>query len=185
MRLDPKTKSGAGWLLEPPFHAHCVKGTTLHIYPMNLKPGGRTRDTFFNAAYTARQELVLSPQQLVIYNHDHPIKSLKPDHYYQPSHGTQPSFDSFIFVLGPQGPRFIVFQVTDGETHSLKSLGITFLFDLAVQLGLSALEIDFVVVVPEGDQVECYLTKARDFSLNMFCLEVSEGELYRNRSTTM
>jgi hypothetical protein len=176
MRLDPMSKSTAGWLLEPPFHALCVRGTTFQLYPLKLKPGGRTDDNFVNSEYTARESLVLPRQERVVFDKVLLIQSLEPDHYYQPIHGTQASFDSFIY--DPTVPRITSFQVTVGVSHDVKTLGLSLLLQLMEQLRLPTPALRFVVVIPEGDQVQCVLPKARSFNLEMFCLEVSEAELF-------
>jgi hypothetical protein len=46
------------------------------------------------------------------------------------------------------------------------------------RLTLPPTNISFVAVVPKGDQVECAVPKTKDFSLEMFCIEVSECELF-------
>jgi hypothetical protein len=97
MRLDPKTKSTAGWLLEPPFHALCVKGTTLKLYKMQRTGGRDVNDIFTNVSHRNEQRLHLPPQQLVLFDKSHPIQELRADCYYKPIHGTQASFDSFIY----------------------------------------------------------------------------------------
>jgi hypothetical protein len=131
MRLDSKTKAGAGWLLEPAFHVLCIKGTTFQLHPMQYKTGGRTKDTFMHSQYTTQESLVLPPQKLIVYDSHHPIESLQPGHYYQPSHGSQASFDSFIY---DQGGQITMFQITDGQTHPIKTLGISFLLQLIERL---------------------------------------------------
>ena len=176
MRLDDKTKSTAGYLLEPPFHALCVRGATFQLNPMQLKPGGSTCDTYTHSAYTVGQNLILPQLTLVVYDQVHPIKKLEPDHYYQPSYGTQPSFDSFIYE--PDNSRITMFQVTEGETHPVKPLGITWLLELSTELEIPTPTLRFVVVIPQSDQVACSLPMKREFSLEMYCLEVGEAELF-------
>lgn len=176
MRLDVKTKSGSGWLLEPPFHALCMKGGTFRLYPMTLRPGGRTNDTFIHSTYATPQGLFLLKQNLVVFDRSHPIQRLEPHTYYQPTHGSQPSFDSFIY--DPAVPRIIMFQVTDAKSHSVKPLGINFVLELSNSLRLHVPELCFVAVVPEGDQVECVVPKPMSSSLAMFCMEVTEAELF-------
>jgi hypothetical protein len=83
MRLDSKTKAGAGWFLELPFRALCVKGATFQLHPMHLKPGGRTKDTFIHSRYT-NKNLILPQQKLIVYDRNHPIETLQHGHYYQP-----------------------------------------------------------------------------------------------------
>jgi hypothetical protein len=176
MRLDVKTKSGSGWLLEPPFHALCVKGATFTLYPMKLKPGGRTNDTFIHSAYTTPESLVLPKQKRVVFDSRLPIERLESNTYYQPTHGSQPSFDSFIY--DPAVPRITMFQVTDAESHLVKLLGISFILQLSNRLGLPVPELRFVAVVPAGDQVECVVPMEKGFLLAMFCIEVTEAGLF-------
>jgi hypothetical protein len=173
MRLDPKTKSSAGWLLEPPFYALCVTGTTFQIYQMQRTSGGIVNDIFTNVGYTKQQTLILPPQELVSFDKSHPINALKPDHYYQPIHGTQPSF-----IYDPMAPCITMLQVIDGEKHSVNALGISFLLKLVKRLQLPVPKLRFVVVVPEGDQVHLMLPKAVDVPIELFSLEVSEAELF-------
>ena len=97
LRADPHSRSTAGKLLEPPFHALCIKGTTFRLSLMNVKPGGRTQDTFTNDSANNHEVLTLPPQQHVLFDREHPITTLNANHYYQPTHGTQPSYDSFVF----------------------------------------------------------------------------------------
>ena len=176
MRLDPKTKSSAGWLMEPPFHALCVTGTTFQIYQMQRTLGGNVNDIFTNVGCTKRQTLILPPQELVSFDKSHPITALKPGHYYQPIHGTQPSFDSFIY--DPMAPCITMLQVTDGEKHSVNALGISFLLKLVKRLQLPVPKLRFVAVIPGGDQVCLMLPKVVDIPIELFFLEVSEAELF-------
>jgi hypothetical protein len=50
--------------------------------------------------------------------------------------------------------------------------------DLATQLGVNEPTLHFVAVVPEGDRVEFPVPNDRNFLLHMFCIEVTEDELY-------
>ncbi|KAM6490570.1 hypothetical protein JOM56_013913 [Amanita muscaria] len=176
LRADPYSRSTAGKLLEPPFHALCMKGTSFRLSSMNVKPGGRTRDTFTNDSTNYHATLTLPLQPRIVFDREHPITTLLANHYYQPTHGTQPSYDSFVF--NPEEARFTLFQVTCGLTHPVHLKGINALIDLAAQLGVNDPELRFVAVVPEGDRVEFPVPKTRGFLLHMFCIEVTENELY-------
>jgi len=176
LRQDPKMKSSSGWLLEPPFHALCVKGFKFKLYPMVIKPGGRVNDIFTDTAYVNTEDLVLPRQTRIIYNTESPVQSLDADHYYQPAHGTQASFDSFIY--DPNVNQITMFQITTGHIHEMKPKGINFLRQLAEWLRPGELKLRYVAVVPEGHKVECPLAKAMDFTLDMWSLEVMEGELF-------
>jgi len=175
LRLDPMSKSTAGKLFEPAFHALCVKGASFQLRPMVLKPGGRTLDTYTNSE-PASEDLTLPPRQRVAFDKQNPIATLAADRYYQPRHGTQPTYDSFIFY--PEDPRFVLFQVTEGVTHGVKPKGINDLLELAQQLGIANPVIQFIVVVPEGLAVECSVPKHNKFWLDMCCIEVTESQLY-------
>jgi hypothetical protein len=177
LRADPHSRSTAGKLLEPPFHALCIKGTTFQLSLMNMKPGGRTHDAFNNdSAHRTIVTLTLPQQQHVVFNRERPITTLLANHYYQPSHGTQPSYDSFVF--DPNKAIFTLFQVTCGLTHPVLLKGINAIINLAAQLGVNNPSVRFVAVVPEGSMVELPVPKNRDFLLQMFCIEVTERELY-------
>ena len=176
LRADPNSKSTAGKLLEPPFHALCMKGTSFRLSSMNVKPGGGTRDTFTNDSANYHATLTLPPQPRIVFDREHPITTLLANHYYQPTHGTQPSYDSFIF--NPLEAKFTLFQVTCGLTHPVHLKGINALIDLATQLGVNDPTLHFVAVVPEGDRVEFPVPKDRNFLLHMLCIEVTEDELY-------
>ena len=140
---------------------------------MRVKPGGRTRDTFINDSTDYHATLALPSQSRIVFDREHPITT---NHYYQPTHGTQPSYDSFVF--NPEQARFTVFQVTCGLSHPIRLKGINELIDLAAQLGVNDPTLDFVAVVPEGDVVELPVPKNRRFLSQMFCIEVTENELY-------
>ena len=177
LRADPHSRSTAGKLLEPPFHALCMKGASFQLYSMNAKPGGRSRDTFTNDSTNYHTTLTLpGPQPRIVFNREHPITTLSANHYYQPTHGTQPSYDSFVF--NPEEARFTLFQVTCGLTHPVHPKGINELIDLAAQLGVNEPTFRFVAVIPEGDRVEFPVPKNRRFLLQMFCTEVTENDLY-------
>ena len=176
LRADPHSRSTAGKLLEPPFHALCMKGTSFRLSLMRVKPGGRTRDTFTNDSTDYHATLALPSQPRIVFDREHPITTLLANHYYQPTHGTQPSYDSFVF--NPEQARFTVFQVTCGLTHPVRLKGINALIDLAAQLGVNDPTLDFVAVVPEGDRVEFPVPKNRRLLSQMFCIEVTENELY-------
>ena len=176
LRADPHSRSTAGKLLEPPFHVLCKKGTSFQLFSMNLKHGGRTLDTFTNDSTNYLGILTLPQQPHVVFDREHPITTLLANHYYQPTHGTQPSYDSFVF--NPEEARFTLFQVTCGRTHPVHLKGINALIDLAAQLGVSDPTLHFVAVVPEGDSVEFLVPKNRTFLLQMFCIEVTENKMY-------
>lgn len=176
LRADPHSRSTAGKLLEPPFHALCVKGASFRLSSMNVKHGGRTRDTFTNDSSDSHATLTLPPQERIVFDRKNPITTLLANHYYQPTHGTQPSYDSFIF--DPEVARFTLFQVTCGPTHPVHLKGINALIDLAAQLGVNDPKLHFVAVVPEGDRVEFPVPKNGRFVLQMFFIEVTEEELY-------
>jgi hypothetical protein len=176
LRADPYSSSTAGKLLEPPFHALCMKGTSFRLSSMNVKPGELTQDTFTNDSTNYHATLTLPPQPRIVFDREYPITTLLANHYYQPTHGTQPSYDSFIF--NPEEARFTLFQVTCGLTHPVCLKGINALIDLAAQLGVNDPTLHFVAVVPEGDRVEFPVPKNRKFLLQMFCIEVTENELY-------
>jgi hypothetical protein len=176
LRADPNSKSTAGKLLEPPFHALCMKGTSFRLSSMNVKPAGRTWDTFTNDSANYHATLTLPLQPRIVFDREHPITTLLANHYYQPTHGTQPSYDSFVF--NPEEAKFTLFQVTCGLTHPVRLKGIKALIDLATQLGVNDPTLHFVAVVPEGNRVEFPVPKDRKFSLHMLCIEVTEGELY-------
>ena len=89
-RADAST---AGKLLEPPIHALCMKGTSFRLYSMNVKPGRQTRDTFTNDN-TNYHTLTLPLQSRIVFDREHPITTLSPNHYYQPTHGTLVCFQS-------------------------------------------------------------------------------------------
>jgi hypothetical protein len=175
MRLEPLTKSSAGWLMEPPFHALCLRGVTFRIYPMQFHAGGRVNDIFVNPVYKDPVDIVLAQLQLVLFDASHPIAKIQQGYYYQPRHGTQPSFDSFIYTTTP--PRITFFQVTDGETHDVKPLGINFILDIIKEQG-PVPELRFVVVIPEGDGVRCEVRKSGNLLMKMFFLGVQENQLF-------
>jgi hypothetical protein len=177
LRADKESKATAGKFLEPQFHTMCMKGTSLRLFSMDVKPGGRTLDTFTNGdAANYHTTLVLPPQQRISFNRELPITNLLANQYYQPTHGTQPSYDSFIF--NPEETKFTLFQVTCGDTHSFNPKGINALIDLATKLEVNDPKLEFVAVVPEGDKVEFQMPKVRQFSLKMYYVEVTESELY-------
>jgi hypothetical protein len=176
MRLGPKTKDGAGWLLEAPRNVLWVKSTTFQLHPMHCKSGDGTNDTFIQSRYTNPESLVLPPQKLIVFDSSHPIESRQPGHYYQPIHRPQASFDSFIHDKA--GSQITMFQITDGRSHLLKPSDISLLLQRMERLGLPTPILRFIAVIPAGDQVECVFTKARDFSLETFCLEVTEEALF-------
>ena len=176
LRADPHSQSTAGKLLEPPFHALCIKGTSFQLSSMNVKPGGWTQDTFTNDSANNHAVLTLPPQQHILFDREHPITTLNANHYYQPTHGTQPSYDSFVF--NPDNAIFTLFQVTCGLTHPVLLKGINAVIDLATQLGVNNPLVHFVAVVPEGSRVELLVPKNREFLLQMFCIEITESELY-------
>ena len=89
------------------------------------------------------------------------LTTLLANHYYQPTNGSQPPCDSFIF--NPEGAQFILFRVTCGLTHPVRLKGINALIDLATQLGVNDLTLHFVAVVPEGDRVEFPVHKIQGF----------------------
>jgi hypothetical protein len=177
LRADPESKTTAGKFFEPQFHTMCMKGTSLRLFSMDVKPGGRTLDTFANDdAANYHTTLVLPPQQHISFNRELSITNLLANQYYQPTHGTQPSYDSFIF--NPEEAKFTLFQVTCGNTHSVIPKGINALIDLATKLEVNEPMLDFVAVVPEGDRVKFQVPKDRPFLLKMYCVEVTENELY-------
>jgi hypothetical protein len=176
MRLDPKMKSTTEWLLEPPFHVLCVKGTTLKLHRMQRMGGHDINNIFTNVGHTKQQCLFLPPQELVLFNKSHPIEELQAGHYYQPIHGSQASFNSFIY--DPIHSHITMFQVTDVDKHSLKPLGSSFLLKLMEQLHLPSPEFHFVFVILEGNQVRCAGPKAVKVSPKMFFLGVSEANLF-------
>ena len=177
LRADPDSKSTAGNLLELPFHALCMKGTSFRLSSMNVIPGRLTRDTTFtNDSTNYHSTLTLPPQPHIVFDQEHPITSLLANHYYQPTYGTQPSYDSFVF--DPEEAIFTLFQVTCDLTHPVRPKGINALIDLAAQLGVNDPTFRFVAVVPEGDTVEFPVPKNGGFLLDMFCIEVTENQLY-------
>jgi hypothetical protein len=67
------------------------------------------------------------------------IESLQPGHYYQPSHGSQASFDFFIYDA--RGINYN--QITDSYVRPLKPLGFSFLLQITAQLGLPTPKLRF------------------------------------------
>jgi hypothetical protein len=145
---------------------------------MDLKLGGRVNDIFTNTSDGPCQVLMLPPQQRVIFDKTQPIRSLLKNHYYEPRHGTQASFDSFIF--DPEQHMFTLFQVTEALKHSVKPKGIKELLSLAKRLRIPKPTLRFVGVVPEGLVVEFTVPKESGFKVNleMLSLEATEEELY-------
>jgi len=178
LRREPSTECFTGMLFEPPFHELCVKGATLTLYPMTKKSDGPVNHIFVNNPQTTPEYLILLPQTRVVFNRTNPITSLLPHHYYQPTAGNQPSYDSFIY--DPALRQMTIFQVTDGKNHGLKPKGMHALRDLAQKLQVNDLKLRFVIVVPEDYQVTCLVEKGmyEDLGLEMYYLEVTENELY-------
>ena len=177
LRADPESRATAGKLFESAFHSRCVKGQIdLQLESMAEKPGGKVNDIFITTRAESVRHLRLPRQQHVYFNRQQPIEALAADHYYQPKHGTQSSYDSFIFY--PESAEFILFQVTDAKSHSVVLKGIQDLFKIAQWLGVQNPGITFVAVVPEGVQVQFEVLKIRDFEIDMCWLEVTEEELY-------
>jgi hypothetical protein len=155
-----------------------MKGTTFKVYQMQHMGGSKINDIFTNVGHTNQQGFFLPPRELVLFDESHPIKKLQVDHYYQPIHGTPSQAYLESFIYDPTPPRITMFQVTDGDEHSVKPLGISFILELVERLHLPVPEFRFVVVIPEGDQVRCMWPKALGAPLKMFFLEVSEAELF-------
>jgi len=178
LRLKPSAKSFSGKLFEPAFHDLCVNGTTLTIYPMTQKSQGIVNYLFVNYPRTNAETLVLPQQTRVFFRRTNPVFSLLAGHYYQPTYGNEPSYDSFIF--NPTLSQLSAFQVTDGEEHSFKPKGIYALRDLATELHVKDLKLRFIIVVPENAQITCPVEKKMydDLHLEMYTVEVTENELY-------
>ncbi|KAF8343676.1 hypothetical protein F5887DRAFT_971604 [Amanita rubescens] len=77
LRADPYSRSTAGKLLEPPFHALCMKGTSFRLSSMNVKPGGRT---LTNDSTNYHTTLTLPPQPRIVFDREHPITTLLANH---------------------------------------------------------------------------------------------------------
>jgi uncharacterized protein YcfL len=152
-----------------------VKGFKFTIFPMKIAPGGRVNDIFVNDSRSNGEILELPQQQHVVYNKETPIEELAADHYYQPTYGTQPSFDSFIY--DPHKSRITTFQVSVGDNHKTVLKGFNDLRQLAISKKLNV-TLRLVLVVPEGHQVRCPVPMTKDFVLEMYSLEVGERDLY-------
>ncbi len=176
LHADAKTRAGSGWLLEPPFHALCVRGVTFVLSRMEIRPGGRINDIFTNTTSDIQENLILPPQMRVVYHKMNLIERLDANHYYEPVHGSQPSFDSFVY--DPIGRRFNAFQVTTTAKHDMILKGFNSLRDLALRLGLGPTTIRIVLVVPQGHTVVAPMSMTRDPSFEMWSLEVSEDQLW-------
>jgi hypothetical protein len=121
--------------------------------------------------------LTLSPQTRCFFNRKHPIDSLLPGVYYQPTAPNHPSYDSFICV--PNSHEIIAFQVTVGKRRGLASKGVTELHELWQQLGTGDLKIRIIVVVFENAEIT--FTTDQDLfnsgGLEVHVLQVTESQL--------
>jgi hypothetical protein len=175
---------GCGTLLEPSFHALCVRGTIFLIHPMT-----RTRDSEGPINYKVTNKegndletFVLGPQEQIQFSYkkenDNSIKKLLANHYYQP---TAPiSYDSFVY--DPDSHQISAFQVMTGKNHGLTSKGIQGLHELGQMLGINDLTIRIIVVVLEGGEVtfvvEKFLYDRLGLNLKVYALEVTLRQLY-------
>lgn len=176
LRQDPKTRSSSGWVMEAAFHALCTTGVNFKLHPMSMRPGGRTNDLYTNSMPSTPLDLTLPVQELVVFEGTHLPGTLEAGHYYRPVFATQPSYDSFVYQ--PAGNYVYPMQVTNGKAHDIKPKGINVLLQHFQELGLPTPTIRFIVVIPAGDEVTCTVPKMRNFSVEMFCLEVEERELF-------
>jgi hypothetical protein len=110
LRADPLSRGTTGKLLEPPFYALCMQGASFQLVKMALKPGGRTLNTYTNAASGATQSLTFATLQRIMFDRDHPIQTIKAGYYYQPRHRTQSSESYDSFVYDPEQLNFTLFQ---------------------------------------------------------------------------
>ena len=147
---------------------------------MTHKSQGSANYIFVHYPRENAETLLLPQQTRVFFNRSIPVTSLRADHYYQPTHGNQPSYDSFVF--DPALSQLSLFQVSDGESHKFKPKGIYDLHNFATKLGIANVKLRFIIVVPENAQISCPVEKKMydELGLEMYTVEVTENELYGN-----
>jgi len=166
-------------LFEPAFHELCVGGVTFTIYRMTDKCQKVNYEFTADHLNDCESEtLTLSPQTRRFFNGKHPIDSLLPGHYYQPTSRNKASYDSFIYV--PNSQQICAFQVTVGKKHGLSPKGVTELRQLWQRLQTDDLKIRIIVAVFENAQMTFTIDKGLFDSggLEVYVLQVTEGQLY-------
>jgi hypothetical protein len=122
--------------------------------------------------------LQFHPRELFSFNSRNEIPGPDTKKYYQPTIPNYPSFDSFIYEeqddQGTNSRRLIAFQMTNGESHDIKSNGLRTLGELGVK------DIRFVIVTSGGFEVTCSVERTTydELKLKMYFIEVDEGELF-------
>ena len=137
------------------------------LQPLRDEP--KPRRTRYRRALST---LTLPPQQRVVFDEKEPIQSLLENHYYEPRHVTQPSYDTFIF--NPEQCSFTLLQVAEGLQHPVKMKGINALLSLAKRLHIQTPKLRFVVVVFEGLATDFVAPMERGSDMKMSSLEVTE-----------
>jgi hypothetical protein len=179
--MEPRAKSFLGDLFEPAFHALCIRGASLKIYPItDNRSAGPTNYTFTNNVLdeSKSETLTLHGYRRLPFNTTCPISNLIASHYYQPTTPNHPSYDSFIYDANSH--QVNAFQVTVAVEHDLVEKGVIGLRDLGKELKINDLKIRIILVVLEAIQVS-YKIKKRFFhelGLEVYVLQVTEDQLY-------
>jgi len=174
----PLAKGFTGVLFEHAFHQLCMKGEkAFALHAMSKSNTGQVNYSFRTSKSTPAGVLQLHPRELFSFNSKNQILDPDIQKYYQPTIPNYPSFDSVIYEeQDDQGNsrRLIAFQMTNGESHDIKSSGLRTLGDLGVK------DIQFVIVTSPGFDVTCLVEKTTydKLGLKMYFLEVEEAELF-------
>ena len=178
VRAEPRAKSLLGDLFEPAFHALCIRGISLKIYPItDNRSAGPTNYTFTNNVLNESESetLTLHNYQRIPFNRTCPISNLHASHYYQP---TTPNHPSFIYDINSR--QISAFQVTVAVEHDLAEKGVIWLRDLGQKLQINDLKIRIILVVLEDAQVSYKIKKHffHELGLEVYVLQVTEDQLY-------
>ena len=181
VRTEPRAKSFLGDLFEPAFHALCIRGASLKIYPItDNRSEGPTNYTFTNNVLkeSESETLTLHNYQRLTFNRTYAISNLLGSHYYRPTTPNHPSYDSFIYDANSH--QISLFQVTVAVEHDLVEKGVIGLRDLGQKLQINDLKIRIILVVLEDIQVSYKIKKNffHELGLEVYVLEVTEDQLY-------
>ena len=175
---ETSAKDFCGELFEPAFHALCVRGATLTIYPMDYRDG-RVKFAFKSSKCESGSnslELELGPRDRFFFgDEDNPITSLCSNYYYQPIAKNYPSF-----VYDPNSRQISAFQVTVAGQHGLASKGIRAVRELGRQLQIDDLKIRIIVVVFRNFEADFEIKKELydSWGLQVYVVQVTEDQLY-------
>ena len=174
----PDAKGFCGNFFEPAFHALCIRGTMLKIYPMTLKRGRSLYTLTVPESGSNFLELELGQRRRFSFDKGkNKITSLDSEHYYQPTSKNYLSLDSFVY--DPDSHQINLFQVTVAKSHDLVSKGVQDVRELGQRL-----EIDLrirIIVVLFGDvdiDFKAQMGLYDNWGLQTYVVQMTEDQLY-------